>query len=97
MVGILKDGLVEITIDCEDYGIIIGHRGETLDVCASRAGHRAGKVSFMPLSDPRPVHFWTGGLIRLGLAGPVTYEVWKSWLSGRPVPRWVFRGFHDRG
>ena len=29
--GILKDGLVEITIDCEDYGIIIGHRGETLD------------------------------------------------------------------
>jgi len=51
----------------------------------------------MPLSDPRPVHFWTGGLIRLGLAGPVTYEVWKSWLSGRPVPRWVFRGFHDRG
>ena len=31
--GILKDGLVEITIDCEDYGIIIGHRGETLDAC----------------------------------------------------------------
>ena len=75
----------------------VSYRGETLDVCASRAGHRAGKVSFMPLSDPRPVHFWTGGLIRLGLAGPVTYEVWKSWLSGRPVPRWVFRGFHDRG
>ena len=31
MAGILKDGLVEIAVDCEDYGIIIGHRGETLD------------------------------------------------------------------
>ncbi len=25
------DGVVEITIECEDYGIIIGRRGETLD------------------------------------------------------------------
>ena len=43
--GILKDGLVEITIDCEDYGIIIGHRGETLDAIqqlTSYAVNRSG-------------------------------------------------------
>ena len=37
--GILKDGLVEITIDCEDYGIIIGHRGETLDAIQQLTGY----------------------------------------------------------
>ncbi|MGN1202185.1 MAG: RNA-binding cell elongation regulator Jag/EloR [Eubacterium sp.] len=27
----LVDGVVEMYVDCDDYGIIIGHRGETLD------------------------------------------------------------------
>lgn len=29
--GAVVDGVLEITIECDDYGIIIGHRGETLD------------------------------------------------------------------
>ena len=57
--GILKDGLVEITIDCEDYGIIIGHRGETLDAIqmANRAGytaivsHRSGETEDTTIAD----------------------------------------------
>ncbi|WP_341730236.1 hypothetical protein [Brooklawnia sp.] len=75
----------------------VSYQGDTRDVCASRAGHRAGRVSFTALSDVRPVRIWTGAVIRLGFAGPLCFEVWKSWLSGHPVPRWVFRGFHDRG
>lgn len=27
----IADGVVNMTVECEDYGIIIGHRGETLD------------------------------------------------------------------
>lgn len=75
----------------------VGYQGETRDVCASRAQHRAGRVSFTAQSATKPVRFWTGAAVRLGLAGPVGYEVWKSLLDRRPVPRWVFRGFHDRG
>ncbi len=29
--GAVVDGVLELTIECDDYGIIIGHRGETLD------------------------------------------------------------------
>lgn len=75
----------------------VAHDGQTLDVCASRADHRAGQVRFTPISDVRPVHPWTGLDIRLALAGPVACQVWKSILTGRPVPRWLYRGFHDQG
>ena len=27
----MKDGVLELTVQCDDYGIIIGRRGETLD------------------------------------------------------------------
>ena len=29
--GEVKDGVLELTVQCDDYGIIIGRRGETLD------------------------------------------------------------------
>lgn len=29
--GEVKDGVLELTVDCDDYGIIIGRRGDTLD------------------------------------------------------------------
>lgn len=74
----------------------VTHAGQTLDVCASRAGHKAGHVRFEPVSDVRPVHPWTGINIRLALAAPVTCQVWKSMLTGKPVPRWLYRGFHDQ-
>ena len=75
----------------------VTHGGQTLDVCASRGDHKAGRVRFSPSSDERPVHPWTGLNIRLALVGPVTWQVWKSMLTGQPVPRWLFRGFHDQG
>lgn len=75
----------------------VSYGGRTLDVCASRADHRAGQVRFDPVSDVRPMNPWSGFDIRLALAGPVTYQVWKSMLAGRAVPRWMYRGFHDHG
>ena len=75
----------------------VTYGGQTLDVCASRGDHKAGRVRFSPTSDVRPVHPWTGLNIRLALAGPVIWQVWKSTLTGEPVPRWLFRGFHDQG
>lgn len=75
----------------------VSHAGRTLDVCAARAEHRVGEISFDAISDVRPLNPWTGLNIRLALAVPVTYQVWKSWLTGRPVPAWLYRGFHDGG
>ncbi|GAA2179298.1 hypothetical protein GCM10009785_05420 [Brooklawnia cerclae] len=75
----------------------VTHAGRTLDVCASRADHRAGHVRFAPLSDVRPVYPWSTVDTRLGLAGPVAYQVWKAWFTGEAVPRWMYRGFHDQG
>lgn len=74
----------------------VTHEGRTLDVCASRAGHRAGHVQFTPLSDVRPIHPWSTWDTRLSLAIPVAYQVWKAWLTGEPVPRWMYREFHDQ-
>lgn len=75
----------------------VTHSGRTLDVCASRADHRAGQVHFHAVSDVRPINPWTGFDMRLLLAGPVTYQVWRSMLTRRPVPNWIYRGFHDQG
>ncbi|NLA28099.1 MAG: hypothetical protein GX875_00350 [Propionibacterium sp.] len=74
----------------------VTYRDETKDVCAARTWHRAGEVSFVPQTEVKPARIWTGAVVRLCYAGPVTYEVWKAWLSGDPVPRWVFRSFHEQ-
>lgn len=74
----------------------VTHAGQTLDVCAALPEHRAGSARFHPISDVRPLHPWTTLSTRLVLAVPVTYQVWKSWLTGRPAPRWLYRGFYER-
>ncbi len=72
----------------------VTHAGRTLDVCAALAGQRAGQVRFAVISDVRPVHPWTGFNIRLILAIPVTWQVWKAWLTGGQVPSWIYRDLH---
>ena len=71
--------------------------GQTRDVCASRGDHRAGAVRFTPLGEVRAQQPWTGVISRLRIAPAVLAEVWQAWLAVRPVPRWIYRGFHDQG
>lgn len=81
---------------CGHTWLRVTYAGHAADVCASRAENRVNRVHFHPLSEVRPFHPWTGLGTRLALAVPVTYEVWKAWLTGRPVPAWMYRGFHEQ-
>ena len=75
----------------------VNHDGQVRDVSAAGADHRAGQVRFHPLGEVVPQQPGEGVAWRLKLAPVVIYEVWKAWLTRRPVPRWIFRGFHDQG
>lgn len=75
----------------------VHHDGETRDVSASRADNRAGQVRFQPLTAVAPQREWDGLVWRLDAAPRVIFEVWQAWLRRRPVPRWIYRGFHDQG
>lgn len=67
--------------------------GRTLDVCASRPGNRAGQVGFLPVTDVLPLGPITRIDSALALAPFVVTSVWKTWLTGRGVQRWVYRPF----
>ena len=43
--GKVKDGVLELTVNCNDYGIIIGRRGETLDSLQYLTGLAVKKAS----------------------------------------------------
>ena len=43
--GEVKDGVLELTVNCDDYGIIIGRRGETLDSLQYLTGLAVKKAS----------------------------------------------------
>lgn len=43
--GEVKDGVLELTVKCDDYGIIIGRRGETLDSLQYLTGLAVKKAS----------------------------------------------------
>lgn len=43
--GEVKDGVLELTVNCNDYGIIIGRRGETLDSLQYLTGLAVKKAS----------------------------------------------------
>lgn len=68
--------------------------GQTRDVGASDASNRSGSVNFIPVSDARPLNLWTVALVRATLAPNAVWQVWRSWLTGKPVPRWFYRSFH---
>ncbi|AXE38164.1 hypothetical protein [Acidipropionibacterium virtanenii] len=69
--------------------------GRTLDVCASRSGNRAGQVGFLPVTDVLPLGPVTRLDSALALAPFVVVSVWKSWLTGRGVQRWLYRPFGE--
>lgn len=68
--------------------------GRTRDVCAGRAGNRAGQVGFTPTSEVRPLHPWTRATVSLALAPVVAVQAWRQ-LLGAPVPRWLHRPFDE--
>lgn len=67
--------------------------GKTLDVCASRPGNRAGEVGFLPVTEVRPLGPLTRLDSALALTPFVVTSVWKTWLTGRGVQRWLYRPF----
>lgn len=73
----------------------VGHAGRTLDVCASREENRAGDVAFTPITKVGHLPPWGTISSRMVIAGPMIYQVWKSWITGGQVPRWVLREFHE--
>ena len=75
---------LEVTVD-----------GRTRDVCASRAENRSDDVHFIPVTAVRPFRGLTYLDTTLGLAPIVTVLVWKAWLKGEQLPRWIYRPFDE--
>lgn len=73
---------LEVTID-----------GRTRDVCASRAENRAGSVVFTPVTPVRPFRGLTYVDTTLGLAPIAVVTAWRRLLTGRELPRWIYRPF----
>lgn len=71
----------------------VAHEGRRLDVCASRVTNTAGRVSFVPVTDVRPLTTLTRLDTAVALAPFVVASVWRSWLTGRPIQPWVHRPF----
>ncbi|MDO5094516.1 MAG: transglutaminase domain-containing protein [Propionibacteriaceae bacterium] len=65
--------------------------GRRYDACASRATNQAGNVGFVPVTAEVPFRTVTRWAMGLFLMPFVTATVWRAWLTGRPVPDWVYR------
>lgn len=63
---------------------------QELDACASRGTNRAGECGFVPLTMELPVRLVTRWAVSLALTPFVAREVWAAWLTGRPVPAFVY-------
>ena len=64
--------------------------GETRDVCAGHADNLPGKVNFAPLAPVWPENSLVLALTHLGMIGFCGFLEWRSLLSGRPLPGWMF-------
>jgi hypothetical protein len=64
--------------------------GRWRDACAASTANRVGRVGFVPLTDELPMYRRTRWAEALALMPFVIFTVWKSWLTGVPVPSWVF-------
>lgn len=64
--------------------------GRWWDACASRASHRAGDLPAVPAADELPYHRRTNIALTLWMVPFVTYQVWKGWLTGDPLPEWIY-------
>ena len=52
-------------------------------------------MSFVPVTPVRPVRRITMIDGKLALAPIVAGSIWRSWLTRRPVSRWVYRDFGE--
>ena len=63
--------------------------GHELDACASTEASRVGKPPFVPLTHTVPFRSVTNWAVSAALIPFVTVEVWRSWLTRRPIPPWI--------
>lgn len=73
----------------------VTHEGRTLDVCASQLDHKAGRVSFVPVTQVRPMNRWTRSLVSLSLSPVVAVQAWRQ-LGGTSAPKWLYRDFDEK-
>lgn len=64
--------------------------GHWRNACASSPDNRVGRVGFVALTDELPMRARTRLAGGLALMVFVVYTVWKAWLTGKRVPRWVY-------
>ena len=65
--------------------------GRPRDACASRSGNTVEDPGFIPVSPELPYRSVTRVGVALALTPFVTVGVWRAWLTGRPVSRWIYR------
>lgn len=65
--------------------------GRPHDACASRVENCVGDVGFTPLTAELPCRTVTRFGVAAALWPFVVVGVWRAWLSGRPVSRWIHR------
>lgn len=64
--------------------------GRALDACASTEASRAGAPPFVPLTAELPLRIVTRWAVGAALVPFVVVEVWRAWLTGKPVAPWVY-------
>jgi hypothetical protein len=64
--------------------------GETRGVCAGDADNLPGQVNFTPLAPVWPGKDGVLLLTHLGMIGFCGFLEWRSLLTGRPLPAWMF-------
>ncbi|MDO5737551.1 MAG: hypothetical protein Q4P15_13875 [Propionibacteriaceae bacterium] len=65
--------------------------GRVHDACASRVTNKLGDVGFIPVTAELEYRSVTRLGVPLALAPFVIAGVWRAWLTGRPVSRWIYR------
>ncbi|RMB58321.1 transglutaminase domain-containing protein [Tessaracoccus antarcticus] len=65
--------------------------GRQHHACASRVSNRLGDVGFTPVTAELPYRNVTRLGVALALTPFVAVGVWRAWLTGRPVSRWIYR------
>lgn len=61
------------------------------DACASSVSNTLADVGFTPVTAELPYRSVTRLGVALALTPFVTVGVWRAWLTGRPVSRWIYR------
>ena len=64
--------------------------GDANDVCAGHADNLPGRVNFTPLAPVWPGNDFVLTLTHLGMIGLCGFLEWRSLLTGRPLPGWMF-------